>query len=157
VLQLKQKHPKIQGVKIIRSLIEDRGNNQRGYNSPWGLESRDVLVLLIAPIPLWPLYFRYKKNHKKVMGAKELRKKILANYTWIKGVIDSAETQSHIKCCRRLVENWATSTGELLGACRCQFYRGAEIKKTIECYKRSQKELSRHLAEKQVNLAGEKT
>jgi hypothetical protein len=122
----------------------------------------DLLILIIFPSPIWPVYFAYRGKIKmylksqKIGGsmknADEIRKKILIDYIWIKKVIESCETQDHIKCAKRLVENWSNATSLAIREYRCAFYKTKDFKKTVEVYRRSHRGLFKDVAEKSVNI-----
>ncbi len=82
----------------------------------------------------------------------DIRKKALTDYLWIKKVIESSETPEHIKCCKKLVDNWANSTASVIRDYKCAFYKTSEIKKTIEVYRRSRRDLIQQIADKSVSL-----
>jgi len=126
-------------------------------------DGMDLIFLVVFPSPTWPLYFAYRgkiKNWTKrikifndsMEDIEEIRKKAVSEYLWIKRVIESSETPDHIKCCKRLVENWTNSTTARIRDYKCAFYRTSEIKKTIEAYRRSRRELIQQIADKSVIL-----
>jgi len=122
----------------------------------------DLLFLIIFPSPTWPVYFAYRGRIKvflksqKIGGsmknAEEIRKKILIDYIWIKKVIESSETPDHIKCSKRLIENWSNITSSAIREYRCAFYKTKDFKKTVELYRRSHRELFKEVADKSVNI-----
>jgi hypothetical protein len=123
----------------------------------------DFIFLIIIPSPAWPFYFVYRgkikgflKIPKKIGGSmkntEDIRRKILTDYSWIKRVIESSETQDHLDSCRRIVETWSSSTLIDVKECRCAFYKTKDFKKTVESYRRSLSDLIRSIAEKRVNL-----
>jgi hypothetical protein len=123
----------------------------------------DFIFLIIIPSPAWPFYFVYRgkikgflKIPKKIGGSmkntEDIRRKILTDYSWIKRVIESSETQDHLDSCRRIVETWSSFTLIDVKECRCAFYKTKDFKKTVESYRRSLSDLIRNIAEKRVNL-----
>jgi len=122
----------------------------------------DLLFLIIFPSPIWPVYFAYRGKIKvflksqKIGGSmkntEEIRKKILIDYIWIKKVIESCETPDHIKCAKRLIENWSNVTSLAIREYRCAFYKTKDFKKTVEVYRRSHRSLFKEVADKSVNI-----
>lgn len=176
--QLKGKPQVIQIAKTTRSLIEDRvGDNlspvriktfiSEGSDSLIRTikksDRMDLVFLMVFPSPAWPIYFAYRGKIKSWVGEikkvndpmrdiDEIRKKAISDYLWIKKVIESAQTADHIKCCKRLVENWTNSTTSRIRDYRCPFYKTSEVKKTIDAYRRSRRELVQQIADKSVTL-----
>lgn len=175
---LRGKPPVIQIAKTTRSLTEDKvGDNLPiiGIRAHLRRESvyllrtikksdgMDVVFLMVFPSPVWPLYFLYSGKIKRwiksvkidnhpMKDIEEIRKKAISDYLWIKKIVESAETPDHIKCCRKLVDNWVNSTTSRIRDYRCPFYKTSEVKKTIETYRRSRKELIQQIADKSVSL-----
>ena len=85
-------------------------------------------------------------------NTEDIRRKILSDYIWIKKIIDSSETPSHIACCKRIIENWSNGTMSIIREYRCAFYKNKDFKKTVEIYRRSHRELFQKVAEKSVNI-----
>ena len=123
----------------------------------------DFIFLLIIPSPAWPVYFVYRgkireflKTPQKigvpVKNTASIRRKILTDYGWIKRVIGSSETQDHLDCCKRIIENWSICTLKDIRECKCAFYKTKDFKKTAEFYRRSLSNLLRDLADKRVNI-----
>lgn len=122
----------------------------------------DLLFLIIFPSPTWPVYFAYRgkirdflapqKPRDSMKNIEEIRRKILVDYIWIKKVVESSETTDHIKCCKRIVENWANTTSSIIREYKCAFYKNKDFKKTVEVYRRSYRELFKEIAEKSVNI-----
>lgn len=176
--QLKEKRQVIQIAKTTRSPIEVKVEDNLSFvrmksTLHRGSESllktikksdrMDIVFLMVFPSPTWPLYFAYRGKFKSwakrvkistdpMEGIEEIRKRAISDYLWIKKVVESAETPDHIKCCRRLVENWTNSTTSRIRDYKCPFYRTSEVKKTIETYRRSRRELIQQIADKSVTL-----
>jgi hypothetical protein len=122
----------------------------------------DLLFLIIFPSPVWPVYFAYRgrirgflksqKTRSSMKNTEDIRRKILSDYIWIKKIIDSSETPSHIACCKRIIENWSNGTMSIIREYRCAFYKNNDFKKTVEIYRRSHRELFQKVAEKSVNI-----
>lgn len=123
----------------------------------------DFIFLMIIPSPAWPFYFIYKgkirgslKIPKKIIESmkktEDIRRKILTDYTWIKKVIESSETQGHLDSCRKIIENWSVCTLMDVRECKCAFYRTKDFKKTVEAYRRSLNDLIKEVAVKRVNM-----
>jgi len=126
-------------------------------------DGMDLVFLMVFPSPTWPIYFAYrskirswankiKKSENRMKCIEDIRKKTLTDYLWIKKVIESSETPEHIKCCKKLVDNWSHSTTSIIRDYKCAFYKTSEIKKTIEVYRRSRRELIQQIADKSVSL-----
>jgi hypothetical protein len=123
----------------------------------------DLLFLIIFPSPTWPVYFAYRgkirdllkpqKTKDSMKNIEEIRRKILVDYIWIKRVIESSVTPNHIKCCKRIIENWSNTTLSIIREYKCAFYKNKDFKKTVEVYRRSYRELSKEVAEKSVNIS----
>jgi hypothetical protein len=122
----------------------------------------DLLFLIIFPSPTWPVYFAYRgkirnflkpqKTRDPMKNIEEIRRKIIVDYLWIKRVIESSETSDHIKCCKKIIENWSNSTLSIIREYKCAFYKNKDFKKTVEIYRRSYRELFKEVAEKSVNI-----
>jgi len=177
-LLLKVKHRAILIAKITRNLIQvrvknnilgDRLNATINNGASYMLrtikksDGIDFLFLLIIPSPAWPVYFVYRgkikgflKMPQKIRGSmkntKDIRRKILTDYGWIKRVIESSETTEHLDSCKRIIENWSICTLKDLRECKCAFYKTKDFKKTIEAYRRSLSKLISGVADKRVNM-----
>lgn len=177
-LLLKVKHRAILIAKIIRNLIQvrvknnilgDRLNATINNGASYMLrtikksDGIDFLFLLIIPSPAWPVYFVYRgkikgflKMPQKIRGpmknTKDIRRKILTDYGWIKRVIESSETADHLDSCKRIIENWSICTLKDLRECKCAFYKTKDFKKTTEAYRRSLSKLISGVADKRVNM-----
>lgn len=172
--QLKGKHQVIQIAKTTRSLTGDRVEDNlpiirvKAYTRSLlkivkKSDGMDLVFLMVFPSPTWPIYFAYrskirvwvnkvKKSENQMKCIEDIRKRTLTDYLWIKKVIESSETPEHIKCCKKLVDNWSHSTTSIIRDYRCAFYKTSEIKKTIELYRRSRRELIQQIADKSVSL-----
>jgi hypothetical protein len=180
-VSLEKKEPQLKGrrrviliAKTTRSLTEDKveGNlsiiRVRAYAGSLlkiikKSDRMDLVFLMVFPSPTWPIYFAYrgkirgwinkvKKSEDRMKCIEDIRKKTITDYLWIKKVIESSETPEHIKCCKKLVDNWSHSTTSIIRDYKCAFYKTSEIKKTIEVYRRSRRELVQQIADKSVSL-----
>jgi hypothetical protein len=172
-LLLKEKLLAIRIAKTTRSLIRVKVGNNSQVTWVNGVISNgassvlekikksdrvDLLFLIIFPSPVWPLYFAYrgkikgflKRDTGLMKNSEKIRRKIFAEYIWIKRVIESAETPDHIKCCKKIIENWSNATSFKINGYKCAFYKTKDFKKTIESYRRSHSDLSKDVAEKSV-------
>lgn len=123
---------------------------------------KDLVFLIVLPIPLWPFYFTYREKvfflvgkiryHKEMTKIEDTRKKIISDYLWIKRVIESSETRGHLKSCKNIIEKWSDITSSSIRDYRCPFFRTRGVGKTIETYVRAKKELNTLLAHKSVLL-----
>lgn len=172
--QLKGKHQVILIAKTTRSLTEDKveGNlstiRVKAYAGSLlrtikKSDRMDLVFLMVFPSPIWPIYFAYrgrirswvnkvKKAEDHMKCIEDIRKKTITDYLWIKKVIESSETPEHIKCCKKLVDNWTNTTTSIIRDYKCAFYKTSEIKKTIEVYRRSRRDLIQQIADKSVSL-----
>lgn len=155
----KGKIPVISIVRTIRNLTGNRVKDLNLYQKIKDVERRDIVFLVVLPLPLWPIYFilRNKISKKMVFTKSErrasaTRKEMLDEYSWIKRVIDSSKSREHLIACRNLIENWAKSTSNKIRECRCTFYRTTEITKTIDSYVRAKKELNILMAQMKVDI-----
>jgi hypothetical protein len=156
-------------VRVKNNILGDRLNATINNGASYMLrtikksDGIDFLFLLIIPSPAWPVYFVYRgkikgflKMPQKIGGSmkntKDIRRKILTDYGWIKRVIESSETTEHLDSCKRIIENWSICTLKDLRECKCAFYKTKDFKKTIEAYRRSLSKLISGVADKRVNM-----
>ncbi len=156
--------------RTTKNLIKDRvGNLNLMWISDTAIvksikqsDSKDLIFLIILPIPIWPFYFIYRekviflvkkiKARRKMTNIEDTRKKIISDYLWIKRVIETSETTGHLKACRTLTESWSEITASSIRDYRCPFFRTSGVRKTIETYVRAKKELNVLIAHKSVLL-----
>ena len=162
-LLLKVKHQAILIAKITRNLIRVKVKNNilRDRLNATINNGASYMLKTIKKSDGIDFVYRGKikgflKIPQKIGGSmkntKDIRRKILTDYGWIKRVIESSETTEHLDSCKRIIENWSICTLKDLRECKCAFYKTKDFKKTIEAYRRSLSKLISGVADKRVNM-----